>query len=161
MDASSSDGNGKGNGNGNNGGRFFTDSELEAVSRYLIGNAGARPYPNILVPQSAGPARVQPREELAMQRVMESCPFRGAMSFVVGGALGAFLGLFSSSVAPHHTDKVMTARETLLDMRNTITSHAKNFAVIGLMFAGTECIVESYRLENYFLSTISRVSRTP
>ena len=25
-----------------------------------------------------------------MQTVMESCPFRGAMSFVVGGALGAF-----------------------------------------------------------------------
>ncbi len=39
----------------------------------------------------------------------------------------------------------MTARETLLDMRQTIVSHAKNFAVIGLMFAGTECLIESYR----------------
>ena len=126
------------------GGRFFTDSELESVTNYLVG-VSARPYPNILVPQSGGPARVQAKEELFMQRVMESCPFRGAMSFVVGGGLGAFLGLFSSSVAPHHTDKVMTTRETLLDMRSTIVSHAKNFAVIGLMFAGTECLVESYR----------------
>ncbi len=89
--------------------RFFTESELEAVSKYLIGN-NVRLYPNIHVPQSGGPARVQAREELMMQRVMESCPFRGAMSFVVGGALGAFLGLFSSSMAPHQTEKMMTTR---------------------------------------------------
>ncbi len=98
----------------------------------------------------------QPKEELFMQGVMESCAFRGCMSFVVGGALGAFLGLFSSSVAPHHTDKVMTTRETLMDMKGTIVGHAKNFAVIGLMFAGTECVIESYRwalthLKLYFL----------
>ena len=48
-------------------------------------------------------------------------------------------------MAPQNTDKVMTARETLVDMKTTIVSHAKNFAVIGLMFAGTECLVESYR----------------
>lgn len=41
-----------------------------------------------------------------MQRVFESCPFRATMSFVVGGALGAFLGLFSSSIAPHQVSKV-------------------------------------------------------
>ena len=39
----------------------------------------------------------------------------------------------------------MNTRETLIDMRNTIASNAKNFAVIGLMFAGTECVIESYR----------------
>ena len=109
----------------------FTPTEFEAVSKYLMGSQ-IRPYPNIIVPQSAGMARVQPREEVMMQKVFESCPFRGAMSFVVGGALGAFLGLFSSSMAPHQTVQ-MTTRETLIDMRNTITSSAKSFAVIGLM----------------------------
>ena len=64
---------------------------------------------------------------------------------MVGGAFGAFIGLFSSSVAPQNTDKIMTTRETLIDMKTTIVSHSKNFAVIGLMFAGTECLVESYR----------------
>ena len=39
----------------------------------------------------------------------------------------------------------MTTKETLIDMKNTITSSGKNFAVIGLMFASTECMVESYR----------------
>jgi hypothetical protein len=55
------------------------------------------------------------------------------MSFVVGGALGGFLGLFSSSIAPHQTIVPMTTRETLMDMKTTIMSSAKSFAVIGLM----------------------------
>jgi len=67
-----------------------------------------------------------------MQSFFESCPFRAGMSFVVGGALGGFLGLFSSSIAPHQTVQ-MTTKETLMDMKNTIMSSAKSFAVIGLM----------------------------
>jgi len=39
----------------------------------------------------------------------------------------------------------MNTRETLIDMKNTISSSAKNFAIIGLMFASTECVIESYR----------------
>ena len=65
----------------------FSPEEFEQVSKYLMGSQ-IRPYPNILVPQSAGPARIQPREELMMQTLMESCPFRGVMSFVIGGAMG-------------------------------------------------------------------------
>jgi len=122
----------------------FSPEEFEQVSKYLMGSQ-IRPYPNILVPQSAGPAKVQAREELMMQSLMESCPFRGVMSFVVGGAMGGFLGLFSSSMAPHQTIVPMTTKETLIDMKNTIGSSAKNFALIGLMFATTDCLIESYR----------------
>lgn len=32
--------------------------------------------------------------------------------------MGAFMGLFQSSIAPHHTTHNMTTRETLLDMRS-------------------------------------------
>ena len=39
----------------------------------------------------------------------------------------------------------MTTKETLIDMKNTISSSAKNFALIGLMFATTDCLIESYR----------------
>ena len=82
----------------------FTPEEFEKVSKYLVGSF-VRPFPNgkALIPQTNGLAREQPIEEKRMQAVMESCPFKGVMSFVVGGALGAFLGLFSSSIAPHHT----------------------------------------------------------
>ena len=37
----------------------------------------------------------------------------------------------------------MTARQTLRDMAQKSKSYAKNFAMIGLMFAGTECLLES------------------
>ena len=109
---------------------ILSPQEFEQVSKYLLKTT--RPYPNVFVPQCNGLARIQPKEELLMQRVIESCPFKGTMSFVVGGALGAFLGLFSSSIAPHHTAQ-MSTRETLLDMKSTIVTHSKNFAVIGLM----------------------------
>ncbi|XP_059095311.1 mitochondrial import inner membrane translocase subunit Tim22-like isoform X1 [Tigriopus californicus] len=122
----------------------FSPTEFESVAQYLMGSQ-VRPYPNVFVPQSAGPARVQAKEELFMQNMMESCAFKSSMSFVVGGALGAFLGLFSSSMAPHQTTVQLNTRDTLIDMGKTISSHAKNFAMIGFMFAGTECLVESYR----------------
>jgi len=122
----------------------FTPQEFEQVSKYLCGSL-VRPYPNIMVPQSAGPCQLANPTETQMAAIFESCPFRGVMSFFAGGALGGFFGLFSSSIAPHQTHVQMNTRETLIDMRNTIMSNAKNFAVIGLMFAGTECIIESYR----------------
>ena len=67
----------------------FSPDEFDQVTKHLMGSQ-IRPYPSILVPQSAGPARIQTREELMMQNVMESCPFRGVMSFVVGGAMGMY-----------------------------------------------------------------------
>ena len=114
----------------------FTAKEFEGITKYLIGNR-VRMFPDIIVPQSAGPARVQDKTELMMQKVTESCAFKSCMSFVIGGAMGAFLGLFSSSIAPHQTTQ-MTTRETLRDMGTTIYSNAKGFAFIGFVFAGEE-----------------------
>ena len=113
----------------------FSHDECNQVIQYLMHGQGPRLYNNqgVLVPQSNGPAKIVSKEEKMMINVMESCVFKGCMSFVVGGALGGFLGLFSSSIAPHHTQVQMTTRETLIDMRKTISSHSKNFAVIGLM----------------------------
>ena len=83
----------------------FTPQEFADVSKYLMGSS-VKLYPTIHVPQVAGPARIQSQPELQMQRVAESCPFKSMMSFVIGGAMGAFMGLFSSSIAPHHTVQV-------------------------------------------------------
>ena len=35
-----------------------------------------------------------------------------------------------------------------MDMRKTISGSAKNLAMVGLMFAGTECLIESYRAKS-------------
>ena len=80
----------------------FTPQEFEQVSKYLCGSL-VRPYPNIMVPQSAGPCQLANPAETQMAAIFESCPFRGVMSFFAGGALGGFFGLFSSSIAPHQT----------------------------------------------------------
>jgi len=118
----------------------FTQEEFHAVLKYLV-HPSQRLYPNIMVPQSAGRVGIQPAEEVMMTSIAESCPFRAGMSFVVGGALGGFIGLFNSSIAPTQAAVQMNTRETLRDMRQTIGSNAKQFATIGFMFAGVECCI--------------------
>eukprot|EP00088_Acartia_fossae_P030559 TRINITY_DN31566_c0_g1_i1.p1 TRINITY_DN31566_c0_g1~~TRINITY_DN31566_c0_g1_i1.p1 ORF type:complete len:187 (+),score=56.46 TRINITY_DN31566_c0_g1_i1:85-645(+) len=131
----------------------LTPDEFQAVLKYLV-SPSQRQYPNIIVPQSAGRVGIQPREEVIMTTVAESCPFRACMSFVVGGALGGFIGLFNSSIAPHQTQVQMTTRETLIDMKQTIVSNAKQFATIGFMFAGVECCIESYRAKSDWKNSV-------
>ncbi|XP_022109664.1 mitochondrial import inner membrane translocase subunit Tim22-like [Acanthaster planci] len=93
------------------------------------------------------PQAPKTREELTMERVMESCTFKTVMSCVLGFALGAAIGLFAASVDPVDPDQAakQKARDVLKDMGRRSVFHAKNFALIGAMFAGTECIIESYR----------------
>ncbi len=71
-------------------------------------------------------------------------------SLIIGYGLGAAIGLFSSSVNPNIAvpgvpEKEQTAREIFREMRKTTHGYAKNFSVIGLMFAGVECTIESVR----------------
>ena len=104
-------------------------------------------------------------QEKKMERMMESCSFKATMSCVVGmcmhpqyvhtmyphpmvplhpgGALGGAFGLFLSGLDSPITNEKMTARQTLRDMGQKSKSYAKNFALIGLMFAGTECLFET------------------
>jgi len=131
----------------------FTNEEFDAVLNYLV-SPSKRLYPNLIVPQSAGRVGVVPREEIMMTNVAESCPFRAGMSFVVGGALGGFIGLFNSSIAPTQAAVQMNTRETLRDMRQTIGSNAKQFATIGFMFAGVECCIESYRAKTDWKNSV-------
>ena len=60
-----------------------------------------------------------------------------------GFGLGGAFGLFMSGLDSPVTSEKMTARETLRDMGAKSKSYAKNFALVGLMFAGTECMLES------------------
>ena len=64
----------------------------------------------------------------------------------MGGAFGLFLSGLDSPV----TSEKMTARQTLRDMGQKSKSYAKNFALIGLMFAGTECLFETVSLHNNY-----------
>lgn len=50
---------------------------------------------------------------------------------------------------PNVTDPMaqqnQTAREILREMKTSMLSYAKNFAILGAMFSGVECCIESAR----------------
>ena len=99
--------------------------------------------PNVGIPQPS-----KTREELVISRIMESCGFRTALSCVAGFALGSAFGLFTAGVDPStsiNQTETPTARQVLKEMKGRSMSYAKNFAIVGAMFAGTECVIESYR----------------
>lgn len=71
----------------------------------------------------------------------------------LGYGLGAAIGLFSSSVNPNVStpgvEKQQTAREIFREMRATTHSYAKNFALIGMVFSGVECTIETVKLHKH------------
>lgn len=124
------------------------------MSKYLIISfCFFRIRDSVIIPRTQGPVTIKTTEEQTMDSVMESCFFKSFMSCVIGYGLGCAIGLFSASVNPSiqmdpanpHIEKVQTAREIFNDMRKTTHSYGKNFATIGLVFAGIECMIESQR----------------
>ncbi|XP_058818381.1 mitochondrial import inner membrane translocase subunit Tim22 [Topomyia yanbarensis] len=130
-------------------GIFFPNSELDEVAKHFIGN-NHRFRENIIIPKMYGAVQIKTNEEKLVEAAFESCAFKSLMSCVLGYGLGAAIGLFSSSVNPNIADplaaeKQQTAREIFREMRQATHSYGKNFAVIGAVFAGVECVIESKR----------------
>ncbi|TPX69127.1 hypothetical protein SpCBS45565_g02655 [Spizellomyces sp. 'palustris'] len=99
---------------------------------------------------------------MAAQSVMESCPAKVVLSGGAGFALGGAFGMFMSSVDwgmnTEEFQKMSTKQQikvTLKDMGNRSYSSAKNFAVVGAVFAGTECLIETYRAKNDLWNGVS------
>jgi mitochondrial import inner membrane translocase subunit TIM22 len=124
---------------------------LKIFFHLLISSFRARD--SVIIPRTQGPVTIRTNEEATMDTVMESCFFKSFMSCVIGYGLGCAIGLFSASVNPSiamdpmnpHMEKTQTAREIFNDMRKTTHGYGKNFATIGLVFAGIECMIESQR----------------
>ncbi|CAG8499176.1 3660_t:CDS:2, partial [Scutellospora calospora] len=96
-----------------------------------------------------------PKELVYMQMVQESCIFKVALSGVAGFALGGLFGMFMSSFEMTSTDPAIyeqpmkqQLKATAKDMAKRSFSMAKNFAVVGAIFSGTECVIEGYRAKN-------------
>lgn len=75
--------------------------------------------------------------------------------FCSGYGLGAVFGLFTAgmdSSMPNPMTGVadQSAKAILKDMKSRAVSYGKNFGVVGLMFSGTECLVESVSQVNYY-----------
>jgi len=58
--------------------------------------------------------------------------------------MGAVFGLFTAGIDPNITGtETPTVQLVAKEMKVRTVSYAKNFAVLGAMFAGTECLIES------------------
>ncbi|KAF1346007.1 putative mitochondrial import inner membrane translocase subunit [Delphinella strobiligena] len=95
-----------------------------------------------------------------MQAAMESCFAKTAISGVMGFGLGGMFGLFMSSM---RYDTPMSSpdsaaitkfpvreqiRQGFKEMGKASWSSAKNFGLVGAIFAGTECCIEGFRGKN-------------
>lgn len=105
---------------------------------------------NLIVPRFLGGQPLKSENEIIVENFFESCAFKTTLSCVMGFGLGAAIGLFTASVGPELspvTDKTQTVREVLKEMRGKSMAYAKNFAVLGAMFAATECSIESVYID--------------
>lgn len=104
-------------------------------------------------------------DDQMIQGIVESCPFK----FVTSGAMGTLFSpfFFAFSCAGHtvgfvaggafglltsgfkydrfSVDTNVSVRAALTDTAKTSYSMAKNFMVVGAIYAGTECLIESVR----------------
>ncbi|KAG0632990.1 Tim17/Tim22/Tim23/Pmp24 family-domain-containing protein [Tuber brumale] len=116
------------------------------------------------------PEQQQMQMAKTMQAGMESCPVKTAISGGFGFGLGALFGLFMASMsydtpmtglpgAPSANLQNLPLKEQLKrgfkDMGQRSYSTGKNFALVGSIFAGTECCIEGFRAKNDMYNGIS------
>ncbi|KAK2763199.1 Mitochondrial import inner membrane translocase subunit tim22 [Arachnomyces sp. PD_36] len=108
---------------------------------------------------AGGPSEQEQAIVKTMQAAMESCPVKtvmaGGMGFALGGVFGLFMASMSydSPLTPQGREiSSLPVREQLRrgfkDMGTRSYSSAKNFAVVGALFSGTECCIEGLRAKN-------------
>lgn len=119
-----------------------------------------------------------------MTAAMESCPVKTAMAGTMGFALGGVFGLFMASVsfAKRHTHPTLHSLEKQMsydspltpqgqeisnlpwreqvrrgfkDMGSRSWSSAKNFAIVGALYSGTECCIEGLRAKNDLTNSVT------
>lgn len=134
-----------------------------------FGGGGASTNPPAGVPTDIDPEQLQVLQMTKMmERAMESCPVRTVLAGGAGFALGGVFGLFMASMSydtplsgPGSTAALssLPLRQQLKigfkDMGSRSYSSAKNFAIVGTIFAGTECCIESLRAKHDIYNGIS------
>lgn len=100
--------------------------------------------------------------KMMIESLLENCAVKSGISAVAGYAFGGAIGLFMSGMDYHQTSEEyqkMSGREqiryTLKDMKTRFSSSAKNMAVVGAVFAGSECVIEGYRAKTDLYNGVS------
>ncbi|KAJ3022321.1 Mitochondrial import inner membrane translocase subunit tim22 [Thoreauomyces humboldtii] len=123
-------------------------------------NASQTPVPQS--PAGGGMFGTGDPQAMAAQALMESCPAKvvmsGALGFAMGGAFGMFMSSVDWGMNTEEFQKLSTREQlkaTARDMGTRSLSSAKNFGKVGAIFAGTECLIETYRAKNDIWNGVS------
>ena len=91
-------------------------------------------------------------EQIAQEDFMNNCGVRGVISVVMGGAMGAVMGImFAGMEAPNMGAEAATIPlrqhffTGLKVARERSVSYAKTFSYLGGLYATSECVVEKFR----------------
>ncbi|KAH8087816.1 mitochondrial import inner membrane translocase subunit TIM22 [Cristinia sonorae] len=100
-----------------------------------------------------------------MQMAMESCAAKTVIAGGAGFGIGAFFSLMSASFAyedpllRQQTQAGMSttqkASEVFKEMGRNMWRSGKGFGKVGALFAGIECVIESYRAKNDMVNPIA------
>uniref|UniRef100_A0A1D1Y704 Mitochondrial import inner membrane translocase subunit TIM22 n=1 Tax=Anthurium amnicola TaxID=1678845 RepID=A0A1D1Y704_9ARAE len=104
------------------------------------------------------PLRLPTVEEIQGQDIWNNCAIRSAVSGIMGGGFGLFMGLLLGAVDNPIMQQEMTAKQqfihTARQMGSRSMSSAKTFAVMGLIFSAAECVVEKARAKHDMTNTV-------
>uniref|UniRef100_A0A915PA96 Mitochondrial import inner membrane translocase subunit TIM22 n=1 Tax=Meloidogyne floridensis TaxID=298350 RepID=A0A915PA96_9BILA len=135
----------------------YTPSDIVKMLNQLLNEKQLRPWKGQFEERiKALPAFALPPmgpEERAMMTLMENCAAKAVITSVLGAAMGLAFGLFTASMDPSFAvskdpSKPLTLRETWTEMRSRMRNYSRQFASIGLMFSGTECLLETVRAKS-------------
>jgi len=93
------------------------------------------------------------KEERMMTSLMENCAFKSILAGIMGAGVGVLFGIFTGSVDPissvnRDPTKTLTLKDNLMEMSSRAKSYSKSFGSVGLMFASTECLLETVRAKS-------------
>ncbi|KAH7549848.1 hypothetical protein ACOSP7_025188 [Xanthoceras sorbifolium] len=104
------------------------------------------------------PIRMPAMEDIRAQDVWNNCAVRSVFSGVMGGGFGLCMGLFFGALDNPIMQDEMSGRQqfmyTLKQMGRRSWSSAKAFAVMGMIFAAAECVVEKARAKHDITNTV-------
>lgn len=91
-------------------------------------------------------------QEVFWRNIFDSCPSKmfqsGVGGFVVGGGFGLFMASMEVGMPAGGTTVHQTVKEMMQSTGKRMLSTAKSFGSIGFLFAGSECLIETYRAKN-------------
>ena len=93
------------------------------------------------------------QEQMMMDDVMNNCVVKSVLATVMGGFLGAAMGIFFGAFEPTMPgDEKLSVMQSLKNAGRAsvakAASYAKGFAVFGALYSGSECVVEQARAKH-------------